>query len=222
MIPITSLFRRTKEVRISKTLVCVALRLGLLCVLALAGVCRADRQFVRLLLQSRFVVGAVAVVLLLLALSMLGAFTIQPPRFLLARSGAKKGAAGALAMGALLGIVAAPCVGPVVAALLLYVGEQRSPQLGLFSSLRYRLVWACLICCWEPSAAPSNHCPKRHVLERSKKIFAIPLLLAALYYGYSAAKPAHSQERTQWANATATMLEERSWRWSSCCARLPR
>jgi thiol:disulfide interchange protein DsbD len=33
-------------------------------------------------------------------------------------------------MGALLGIVAAPCVGPVVAALLLYVGEQRSPQLG--------------------------------------------------------------------------------------------
>lgn len=212
MIPITvGYFGGQSEGRISKTL-----GLALLYVLGLALVYSALGVFAALtgslfgsLLQSRFVVGAVAVVLLLLALSMLGAFTIQPPRFLLARSGAKKGAAGALAMGALLGIVAAPCVGPVVAALLLYVGEQRSPQLGfvLFFALSLGLGLPYLLLGTFSGAIKSL--PKSGMwLERSKKIFAIPLLLAALYYGYAAAKPAHSQQQTQWANATSAMLED--------------
>jgi thiol:disulfide interchange protein DsbD len=212
MIPITvGYFGGQSEGRLGKTL-----GLALLYVLGLALVYSALGVFAALtgslfgsLLQSRFVVGVVAVVLFLLALSMMGVFTIQPPRFLMARSGAKKGAAGALAMGALLGIVAAPCVGPVVAALLLYVGEQGSPQLGfvLFFALSLGLGLPYLLLGTFSGAIKSL--PKSGMwLERSKKIFAVPLLLAALYYGYSAAKPAHSQMKTQWANATAAVLQE--------------
>ncbi|HEX8235620.1 MAG TPA: cytochrome c biogenesis protein CcdA [Abditibacteriaceae bacterium] len=206
MIPITvGYFGGQSEGRIGKTL-----GLALLYVLGLALVYSALGVFAALtgslfgsLLQSRFVVGAVAIVLFLLALSMLGAFTIQPPRFLMARSGAKKGAAGALAMGALLGIVAAPCVGPVVAALLLYVGEQRSPQLGfvLFFSLSLGLGLPYLLLGAFSGAIKSL--PKSGMwLERSKKIFAVPLLLAALYYGYSAVRPAPGQVAT---DATTTI-----------------
>jgi thiol:disulfide interchange protein DsbD len=209
MIPITvGYFGGQSEGRIGKTL-----GLALLYVLGLALVYSALGVFAALtgslfgsLLQSRLVVGVVAVVLFLLGLSMMGVFTIQPPRFLMARSGAKKGAAGALAMGALLGIVAAPCVGPVVAALLLYVGEQGSPQLGfvLFFALSLGLGLPYLLLGTFSGAIKSL--PKSGMwLERSKKIFAIPLLLAALYYGYSALKPTASQAATVATTTTTTM-----------------
>ncbi len=56
-----------------------------------------------------------------LALSMFGLYEIRPPAALLQKvggGGAKQGPAGALSMGLMLGLVAAPCVGPFVAGIL--------------------------------------------------------------------------------------------------------
>lgn len=56
-----------------------------------------------------------------LALSMFGLYEIRPPSALLQKvsgGGAKQGPAGALSMGLMLGLVAAPCVGPFVAGIL--------------------------------------------------------------------------------------------------------
>ena len=82
-------------------------------------------------LQNPFVVGIVALVLVLLALSMFGVYEFRVPARLGAVAGtAKQGLLGAFLMGLTVGIVAAPCIGPFVLALLTFVGESGSPALG--------------------------------------------------------------------------------------------
>ncbi len=74
---------------------------------------------------------AVALILIALALSSFGLYQLQPPAWLMRRvSGAGRGVAGALFMGVTMGVVAAPCIGPVVLGLLLFVSAQQSLLLG--------------------------------------------------------------------------------------------
>ena len=76
-------------------------------------------------LQNPWVLTAIAAMLLALAASSFGMFTLQPPRWMMQRAGiARPGYAGALVMGLGMGVVAAPCIGPIVLGLLLMV--QRS------------------------------------------------------------------------------------------------
>lgn len=81
-------------------------------------------------LQSPWVLGFVALVLVALALSMFGLFEIQLPSFLTSRVRAQQGPLGALFMGLTVGFVAAPCIGPFVVGLLAYVGQRGDPLLG--------------------------------------------------------------------------------------------
>jgi len=71
-----------------------------------------------------------ALLMLVLASSMFGLFEITVPHFISDRSGGQAGLAGALVMGLLIGIVAAPCVGPFVISLLALVAQLGSPLLG--------------------------------------------------------------------------------------------
>lgn len=74
----------------------------------------------------------IAAVLVTLALSSFGLYQLQPPAWVMRRvGGAGRGAAGALFMGLTMGVVAAPCVGPVVLGLLVFVGSQASVVLGV-------------------------------------------------------------------------------------------
>jgi thiol:disulfide interchange protein DsbD len=82
-------------------------------------------------LQNPYVLGAIATMLLMLAASSFGMFTLQPPQWLMNRAGvARPGYVGALAMGLGMGVVAAPCIGPVVLGLLLLVERSQSPLFG--------------------------------------------------------------------------------------------
>ncbi len=81
-------------------------------------------------LQSPWVLGMVAGVLVLLALSMFGLYDIQMPTALMQKTGARRGLAGAFGMGLLVGVVAAPCVGPVVLGLLAFVAATQDVGLG--------------------------------------------------------------------------------------------
>ncbi|HEY4230866.1 MAG TPA: cytochrome c biogenesis protein CcdA [Thermoanaerobaculia bacterium] len=81
-------------------------------------------------LQSPWVVGAIALVLVLLALSMFGLYDIRMPTALMQKAGARQGLAGAYGMGLLVGVVAAPCVGPVVLGLLTFVAATQNAALG--------------------------------------------------------------------------------------------
>jgi thiol:disulfide interchange protein DsbD len=81
-------------------------------------------------LQSPWVLAVVAAVLVGLALSMFGLYDIRMPTALMQKAGARRGVAGAYAMGLLVGVVAAPCVGPVVLGLLAFVAAKQDAFLG--------------------------------------------------------------------------------------------
>jgi thiol:disulfide interchange protein DsbD len=69
--------------------------------------------------------------LLVLAASSFGMFSLKPPRWLMQRAGvARPGYLGSLAMGLGMGVVAAPCIGPIVLGLLLMVQRSGSPLFG--------------------------------------------------------------------------------------------
>jgi thiol:disulfide interchange protein DsbD len=81
-------------------------------------------------LQSPWVVGLIVVVLLALATSMFGLWEIRVPAWATRASGGRTGAGGALVMGFVVGLVAAPCIGPFVLGLLTYVGQRQDALLG--------------------------------------------------------------------------------------------
>ena len=98
-------------------------------------------------LQLPAVLIGFAVLMLVLASSMFGAFEIQPPQWISNRSQGRAGLAGALSMGLLIGIVAAPCVGPVVISLITLVAQIGKPLLGglMFATLAFGLGFPYLV-----------------------------------------------------------------------------
>jgi thioredoxin:protein disulfide reductase len=83
------------------------------------------------ILQNPYVLGAIAAMLLALAASSFGLFALQPPQWLLRPAGvARPGYVGALVMGLGMGVVAAPCIGPIVLGLLLMVQRSGSAFFG--------------------------------------------------------------------------------------------
>ncbi len=83
-------------------------------------------------LANRWVVIAIAVIFAVLALSMFGLFEFVLPSGLtnkLATVGGI-GFGGAFLLGLVSGIVAAPCTGPVLTGILLWIGKTQSPLLG--------------------------------------------------------------------------------------------
>ena len=82
-------------------------------------------------MQNPFVLVALSLMLLTLAASSFGLFALQPPQWMLQRAGtAHPGYAGALLMGLGMGVVAAPCIGPIVLGLLLMVQRSGSALFG--------------------------------------------------------------------------------------------
>jgi thioredoxin:protein disulfide reductase len=82
-------------------------------------------------LQNPLVLIAIAAMLLVLAASSFGMFSLHPPQWLMQRAGvARPGYLGSFVMGLGMGVVAAPCIGPIVLGLLLMVERSASPVFG--------------------------------------------------------------------------------------------
>ena len=84
-------------------------------------------------LQSPFVLVGIALLLVALALSMFGLYELAPPQALMQRAtglSSKAGYVGVFFLGAVIGVIAAPCLAPFVVALLAFVGETGNPWLG--------------------------------------------------------------------------------------------
>ena len=118
--------------------------LGMALVYAILGALSASVfSGITALMQSPVVVVPIAVLLLVLSFSMFGAFELQAPAFLRDRlagpGGGKGGFLGVFAMGLVAGLVASPCVGPFLAALLVWVATTGSWVLGFFSLLTFGL-----------------------------------------------------------------------------------
>src|SRR5713226_195749 len=82
-------------------------------------------------LQNPYVLAAIAAMLFMLAAASFGWFTLQPPQWIMQRAGiARPGYIGSLVMGLGMGVVAAPCIGPIVVGLLLMVQRSGSALFG--------------------------------------------------------------------------------------------
>ncbi len=91
-------------------------------------------------LQNPIVILVVAGVLIALALSMFGVYEFRLPSVLMNQSGGSRaGIFGSLLMGLTMGIVAAPCIGPVILGLLLFVGQTANPVTGFW--MFFVLAW---------------------------------------------------------------------------------
>src|SRR5689334_8910743 len=82
-------------------------------------------------LQSPAVLIGFAILMLILASSMFGVWEFRVPQFIANRSAGRAGVFGALTMGLFVGIVAAPCVGPVVVALFTLVAAIAKVPIGV-------------------------------------------------------------------------------------------
>ncbi|HJU09661.1 MAG TPA: cytochrome c biogenesis protein CcdA, partial [Candidatus Binataceae bacterium] len=82
-------------------------------------------------LQNPYMLAVIATMLLVLAAASFGLVSLQPPAWLMQRVGtARPGYGGAMIMGLGMGVVAAPCIGPIVLGLLLMVQQSASALFG--------------------------------------------------------------------------------------------
>jgi thiol:disulfide interchange protein DsbD len=136
------------------------------------------------LLQRPPVVLFIVAVMIVLALGSFGLYQFQPPAALMRRiGGSASGATGALFMGLTMGIVAAPCVGPIVVGLLLFVGSRQDPWLGflLFFVLALGMGLPYLVLAM--AAGSIRHLPRSgEWLLWIERLFGCVLLSLAAYY----------------------------------------
>ncbi len=100
---------------------------------ALGTVAAVTGGFFGAVLQSAAVRFLIAALLLALALAMLGVYRFELPASLVSRLGGRRvGFAGLFVSGLLVGVFAAPCIGPPVVALLAHVAERRDPVYGFW------------------------------------------------------------------------------------------
>lgn len=93
------------------------------------------------ILQNRWVLSGVALLMFALALSMFGLYQIRLPSALLQRLGGQRKVNyfGLFISGILVGLFAAPCIGPPVIVLLTMVADRGDPLFGFFSFFIFSL-----------------------------------------------------------------------------------
>jgi len=129
---------------------------------------------------------AMANVLVIAALVMLDVFPLRIPASLLQRaSSAGVGGrfSGALLMGAMSGLVAAPCSAPVMAAVLTWVTTTKSAWLGFAYLFAFSLGMCALLVAVGVSSGSLSRLPRAGIwMVRIKKVFAFVMLAVAEYY----------------------------------------
>jgi len=129
---------------------------------------------------------AMANVLMIAALSMFDILPVRLPAGLLARASAAGTGGrfgGAFAMGAMSGLVAAPCSAPVMIAVLTWVTETRSALLGFIYLFVFSLGMCTLLVLVGVSSGAMSRLPKAGLwMVRVKKGFGILMLGVAEYY----------------------------------------
>lgn len=129
---------------------------------------------------------AMANVLVLAALSMFDVVPVRLPSFLVQRAatagtGGRFG--GAFAMGAMSGLVAAPCSAPVMIAVLTWVTETKSALLGFIYLFAFSLGMCTLLVVVGLSSGAISRLPRAGTwMVTVKKLFGLVMLGVAEYY----------------------------------------
>jgi thiol:disulfide interchange protein DsbD len=129
---------------------------------------------------------AMANVLLIAALAMLDVLPVRMPAALVERAstaGTGGRMSGAFVMGAMSGLVAAPCSAPVMAAVLTWVTRTKSAWLGFIYLFAFSLGMCALLVAVGVSSGALARLPRAGMwMVRVKKLFAFVMLGVAEYY----------------------------------------
>ncbi|HEU4387347.1 MAG TPA: cytochrome c biogenesis protein CcdA [Blastocatellia bacterium] len=138
-------------------------------------------------LQKPFVLIGLAGVMVALSLSMFGVYEFRLPQFLNRFASnttqSVSGVIGALVMGLTMGIVAAPCIGPFVVALLVHVGAKGDPLYGFVMFFVLALgLGAPFLVLGTFSSALSRLPRSGEWMVTVRKVMGLVLLAMALYF----------------------------------------
>lgn len=200
MIPITiGFFAMQSDGRRSRRLALSASYVGGLVIMysALGVAAALSGKLFGAWLQNPAVLIALAVLMLVLASSMFGAWEFRVPQFIANRSGGRAGLAGAAVMGLFVGIVAAPCVGPVVVALFTLVAGIGKPLIGfvMFAALALGL--------GSPYLIALNAMPRPgEWMVQVKKAMGFVLIAMAVYF----VRPLIGDEAFRWGVAASLLI----------------
>ena len=183
LVPVTVAFFAAQRQSGKPVAMCLVYVLGIAVTYsAIGGISAAIGGILGGALRYPVVLWSVAAVIVLLALSMFGLFQLRVPSFIADRAGGKSGLAGALVMGLLMGVVAAPCGAGLVTPVISLAAASGSIPFGIaiffVFSIGLGLPYMVLgLSSYALSRAP-NAGPWMVTIER---LFAFVLLAVALY-----------------------------------------
>ncbi len=135
--------------------------------------------------QTPAVVGFVVLVFIIMGISMMGVFDITLPSGIagkLQSGGPRKGFGGAIVMGMISGLVAAPCAGPVVIVLLAYIASTHSIIFGFSLMMFFAFGMGILFIAIGTFSGLLTTLPQAGAwMDKVKKIFGIILIGAGIY-----------------------------------------
>jgi thioredoxin:protein disulfide reductase len=160
--------------------------LGLALVYATLGVtAAATGALFGAITQTPLVLGFVALVFGVMGMSMLGLFDIQLPsswQSALQSRGPKGGFLGAVIMGMVAGLVAAPCAGPVIVALMTFIASTGNVILGFMLMLGFALGMGILFVVLGTFSGLLTALPAAGIwMDKIKKVFGLIMIGAALF-----------------------------------------
>ncbi len=137
-------------------------------------------------LGNIYVVSAIGLLFVVMSLSMYGVFELQVPAFIRDKVGTAQtgsGYGGAFATGLIAGIVASPCVGPVLVSVLTYIAQTQNLMLGFVLLFSFAMGLGCLFIVLGTSSALISKMPKAGAwMDVTKFAFGTVMVVMALYY----------------------------------------
>ena len=188
LIPITvSIFGANESTGILKSfLLSVVYVFGIVVTYSILGVAVASTGAVfGQIMANPWVIGFISVILVSLGLSMFGVFEIRLPSSMQNKLNTVGGTGfiGAFGMGTVAGVIAAPCTGPALAAVLAYIATTSSLVLGFWLMFTYALGMGLLFIGIGTFSGLLSALPRSggwmYVLEN---IFGIAIITMALYF----------------------------------------
>jgi thiol:disulfide interchange protein DsbD len=161
-------------------------------------------------MQSGWVVGGVASFFFLMGLSMFGFFNVQVPSSLQTKLANVGGAgfAGAFLVGMVGAVVAGPCSGPVIASLMVLIGQQGEMFLGISLMLSFSLGMGVIFLL--AGAFSTSVLRPGAWMDTVKKGFGVILWLGAIFFA-----SAHLSQTVMAVSTCFVLLSTAVWGWPS-------
>ncbi|MBT4761205.1 MAG: thioredoxin fold domain-containing protein [Bdellovibrionaceae bacterium] len=166
-------------------------------------------------------VAVICIIFITMGLSMFGLFELQPPAFIqkkLNPDSKSKGYKNAYLAGMAAGILASPCVGPVLVGILTYVAKTQNMTLGFFLLFTFALGFGLLFLVLGTFSHLASKLPKSGAwMNIVKYIFGTVMFFMAFYYAYPLIKryiPSNTTQQVQsknhsdWQNYSEKLYEK--------------